>query len=180
MSAPDKIPAESPGATTTAGDGPTPARRPPVVEVAIASTLLVVFVVALALAWQWSFRAALTPLLAAGTGTVLSILHLVTSLTGHSRRRSAAVSGDETTRVLATAGRRAWTVALLWVGGFFLGTYVFGLALTGVFFALAYLRVQARAGWVASVVYATAVGLTVWVVFGLLFEIALPEGVLFT
>lgn len=150
------------------------------VEVAIAGTLLVTFVVAFVLAWQWSFRAALTPLLAAGTGAILSILHLVTSLTTRSRRTAAGVSGDETTRVLATADRRAWTVALMWVGGFFLGAYVFGLALTGVCFALAYLRLQARAGWVTSVVYASAVGLAAWAVFGLLFEIALPEGVLFT
>lgn len=159
-------------------------RRFDPVEVAISATLLVIFIVAFLLAGQWSFRAALTPLLTTGAGVALSGLHLARSLAGRTGRTRAEradgepPSGDEAAWVFATAGRRSWTAALLWVGGFFLSTFVVGLAVTGACFAFAYIRVQARASWLVSVVYGAVVGLVVWLVFGLLFEIALPEGLL--
>ena len=173
-------------------DGDTPAavaptavssvRRFDPVEVAMSAVLLAVFVIAVVLATQWSLRAALTPLLAAGTGAVLSGFHLVRSLTGRTGRSPTERSGDgppssdDATRVFVMAGRRSWTAALLWIAGFFLGTYVIGLVVTGAVFAVSYLRVQARASWPASVGYGVAVGLVVWLLFDVLFEIALPEG----
>lgn len=159
-------------------------RRSDPVEVAISATLLVIFAVAFLIAEQWSFRAALTPLLTTGAGVALSGLHLARSLAGRTGRTraeqsdGAPPSGDEASWVFATAGRRSWTAALLWVGGFVLSTFVVGLAATGACFAFAYLRVQARASWLVSAAYGVVVGLVVWLVFGLLFEIALPEGLL--
>ncbi|MFP5071325.1 tripartite tricarboxylate transporter TctB family protein [Pseudonocardia nantongensis] len=184
MSTADQVPdGDTPGAVAPTA-APSAVRRFDPVEVAMSAVLLAVFAVAVLLAAQWSFRAALTPLLAAGTGAVLSGLHLVRSLTGRAGRSRAQRSGegpppsDEATRVFATAGRRSWTVALAWVVGFFAGTYVIGLVVTGAVFALAYLRVQARASWPASVGYGVAVGLVVWLLFDVLFEIALPEGLM--
>ncbi|MEQ3549827.1 tripartite tricarboxylate transporter TctB family protein [Pseudonocardia nematodicida] len=149
--------------------------------VVISATLLVVFVVALVLAGDWSFRAALTPLLVSGTGAALSGLYLVTALVGRRRGRPPSAgdrpsSGDETARVFREADRRSWVSALLWTGGFFLATWVLGLAVTAACFAAAYLRVQARSGWPACLLYAVAIGLTTWLLFGVVFEIALPEG----
>ena len=150
--------------------------------VTISATLLTVFVAALVLAGQWSFRAALTPLLVSGAGAALSGLYLGRSLTsGRGGRRRAAdrqLAAEGAAPVFAAASRRSLGTALLWVAGFFLATYVVGLLVTGTCFALAYLRVQARASWRASLLYAAAFGIAAWLVLDVAFDIALPGGLL--
>lgn len=190
MSAADHAPPDDAG-TGTAEGGAIRDRRVDPAAVTISVTLLAVFLAGLVLAAQWSFRAALTPLLVSGVGAALSGLYLGRILTagrslttgrGGERRAERAddrqPAADIAAPVFATADRRSWGIALLWVAGFFLATYTVGLLVTGACFALAYLRLHARASWRAGLLYAAALGITAWLVFDVAFEIALPEGLL--
>ena len=146
--------------------------------------LLVVFVGALVLARQWGFRASLVPTLVSSVGIALTVVHLVLVVTGRSRVAAAVPAGGEPeveehdpVHVFATAGAQRWRSSLAWVVGFFVAVSVVGLIPTTVAFTAAYLRVSTPAGWRFSAIYAVTIGLVLWLVFGELLAIPLPEGV---
>jgi hypothetical protein len=155
-------------------------------DLAFTIVLLVVFVGALVLARQWGFRASLVPTLVSSVGIALTAVHLVLVLAG--RSRVAVTPGTSTAadpeieehdpaHVFAAAGAERWRSSLLWAAGFFVAVSVVGLIATTVAFTAAYLRVSVRAGWLFSAIYAVALGLLLWLVFGELLAIPLPEGV---
>jgi hypothetical protein len=151
-------------------------------DLAFTIVLLVIFVGALLLARQWGFRASLVPTLVSSVGIALTAVHLVLVLAGRSRVAVPAAADPEIeehdpAHVFATAGAERWRSSLLWVAGFFVAVSVVGLIATTVAFTAAYLRVSVRAGWLFSAIYAVALGLVLWLVFGELLAIPLPEGV---
>jgi hypothetical protein len=145
--------------------------------------LLVVFAGALVLARQWGFRASLVPTLVSSVGIALTAVHLVLVLSGRSRASASPAAADpeieehDPAHVFATAGAAHWRSSLAWLAAFLVAVPVVGLVATTVAFSAAYLRLGAKAGWRFSAIYAVALGLVLWLVFGELLAIPLPEGV---
>jgi hypothetical protein len=160
-----------------------PDRAQRTADLAFTVFLLVVFTGALVLARQWGFRASLVPTLVSGAGIGLSVAHLLLVLTGRSAAAPQPVMAEpeveehDAAHVFATAGARQWRSCLGWVAGFFVSVSVLGLIAPTVAFTAAYLRLSVRATWMFSAVYAVALGLVLWLVFGELIAIPLPEGV---
>lgn len=178
------------GRTTEAGavddsvpdDGTTSTSRPrrtTASEAVIAAGLAVVFGVALVLTRDWSFRAALTPVLVCVVGLALSVLHLLAALRAGRRSGGAAedhVAEHDPAYVLTTSTGPARRNTLLWIVGFFAATWLVGLLPTAVAFAAAYLRVAARAHLLYCLVYAALLGATLWLLM-VLTELPVPDGV---
>jgi MFS family permease len=159
---------------------PERARR--TADLAFTLALLVVFAGALLLARDWSFRASLVPTLVSAVGIGLGVAHLVLVLTGRSTQATTAAADPESeehdpAHVFATAGAASWRSCLAWAAGFFVAVYVVGLLVATVVFTAAYMRLNVKAGWRASAIYAAALGLVIWLVFGELLAIQVPEGV---
>jgi hypothetical protein len=150
-------------------------------DLAFTVVLLVIFVGALVLARQWGFRASFVPTLVASAGAALSALHLVLLLIG--RRRAAAPAADpepdehDPAQIFATTSATLWRSSLAWLAGFFVAVGVVGLIAATVTFVVAYLRLSVKASWRFSAIYAAAVGLVLWLVFGEVLAIQIPEGV---
>jgi Tripartite tricarboxylate transporter TctB family len=164
---------------TTAGTAPETTRR--TADVVFTVALLVIFVAALLLARQWSFRASLVPTLFSAVGIGLSAVHLVTLYAGRNRAPAPVavdpeIEEHDPAHVFATAGAADWRSCLAWAAGFFAGVYVAGLLVATVVFTAAYMRLNVRAGWRASALYALALGLALWLGLDQLLAIQLPEG----
>lgn len=178
---------------------PTPAKLR-VGDVVFAGLLLVLFVGGYLLAQAWPFRAALFPQLLSAAGIVFAVLKLA-GFAVQARRRAAArtavaeaspertvgdvelvTEDDEDDRsleyVFATAGRRAWGAALGWVAGFFLALWLFGVLIAVPVFALLYLRFAGKASWSSAAIYAAVVGGVLYVAFGRLLSVPMPNGIL--
>jgi hypothetical protein len=145
--------------------------------------LLLVFAGAYALSLGWPFRTALVPRLLSAAGALLAVLQLAVLAVG---TRRVAVSeqipgtdqGDDSVEyVFASAGRRAWSAALAWIGGFFVALWLLGTVVSVPLFALLYLRFAGKASWLAAAVYAAVAGTLVWVVLGRLLSVPMPTGV---
>jgi hypothetical protein len=150
-------------------------------DAVLAAMLLAVFVGAYALTLAWPFRTALFPRLVSAAGALLAVVELVV-LAIRARRAAAldeisSVDHDSVEYVFASAGRRAWSAALAWIGGFFVSLWVLGAVPTVPLFTLLYLRIAGKASWLAAAIYATVAGVVIAVVFGRLLSIPMPTGV---
>jgi hypothetical protein len=159
----------------------------PVADTIIAGGLLVIFGAAYAATWDWPIRTALFPRLVAGVLFLLAILELLSLLRDSTRgTMQAAKAAAEPSRedvnlqeleyVFAHADARAWTEALGWVAGFFIGLYVLGLYITAPVFAACYLWFVAKASWQVSLAYAAVIAVIFFVGFGQLLELPVPSG----
>ncbi len=171
-----------------------PASPPRVGDVVITVILLVAFISGYLAAQAWPFEAKLFPQLLCSAGAALALLKLVDFLiqVRHRQRRphgvtpgrvaaehAGAQDGPQHTPeyVFGTAGRRAWAAALGWVTTFFVALYLFGVFVTVPLFALAYLLICGRHGWLGATVYAGVAGGVVWFVFSRLLEVPMPAGI---
>jgi hypothetical protein len=172
-------------------------------DVVITLVLLVTFVSAYVVAQPWPFEAKLFPQLLCAAGVVLAVLKLVECLMQVRHRRqqlrrvgpggvaSVEVEADDEDDedgeqdgrehspeyIFGTAGRRAWAAALGWVATFFVALYLFGVFVTVPLFALAYLLICGRHGWLGATVYAGVAGSVVWFVFSHLLAVPMPAGI---
>jgi hypothetical protein len=160
-------------------------------DAVFAAALLTVFAGAFALSLEWPFRTALFPRLVTAAGALLAVAELV-ALSIRARRVAAQAAGqgvaadqipgadqgdDSVEYVFASAGRRAWSAALAWIGGFFVALWLLGAVPTVPLFTLLYLRFAGKASWLAAAVYAAVAGVVVAGVFGRLLSIPMPTGV---
>ena len=166
-------------------------------DLVITLVLLVTFVAAYLAARSWPFEARLFPQLLCSAGIALALLKLVDSLIQVRHRqhgmRPVSTAGFATGEaeadrggdgrehapeyIFGTAGRRAWVEALGWVATFFVALYLFGVFVTVPLFALAYLLICGRHGWLGATVYAGVSGGVVWFVFGHLLAVPMPAGI---
>jgi Tripartite tricarboxylate transporter TctB family len=152
-------------------------------DAVVATALLLVFAGACALSLAWPFRTALFPRLVSATGALLAVAELA-ALAIRARRVAATdqpaiddKAEGSAEYVFASAGRRAWSAALAWIGGFFVALWLLGTVPTVPLFTLLYLRIAGRASWLAAAIYAAVAGVIVAVVFGRLLSIPMPSGV---
>jgi hypothetical protein len=163
-------------------------------DIVITLILLVTFVSGYVVAQAWPFEARLFPQLLCGAGVALAVLKLVDCLvqvrhrqqglrrvgSGGTAVREAEPEGDPQHTpeyIFGTAGRRAWVAALGWVATFFVALYLFGVFVTVPLFALAYLLICGRHGWLGATIYAGVSGGVVWFVFGHLLMVPMPAGI---
>jgi hypothetical protein len=152
-------------------------------DAVLTACLLLVFVGACVLSLAWPFRTALFPRLVSAAGALLAVAELA-ALAIRARRVAATDQTpvdhkDESSAeyVFASAGRRAWSAALAWVGAFFVALWLLGAVPTVPLFTLLYLRIAGKASWLAAAIYAAVAGVIIAVVFGRLLSIPMPSGV---
>ena len=76
------------------------------------------------------------------------------------------------------ASRRSF-VAIGWILGFFAAILLFGFLLAVPIFLLAYLKLQAREGWIFSIVFTAVVWGAFWGLFDYLLHLPFAAGLLF-
>jgi len=165
----------------------------------ISLVLLALFTMGFFIALTWPPEAGRFPLIITIVGGLCSALLLVKTIqeTRKSPRKSASTTpGKEDTEtaeiseveekmedfdagyIFTVAGKKAWANALIWIGAFFLLTYIAGIYLAGAIFAVSYLRFGAKKSWVFSIVYATVLIGILWGLFNYFLALPLPKGIL--
>ncbi|MPZ89735.1 MAG: hypothetical protein GEU81_17100 [Nitriliruptorales bacterium] len=162
-------------------------------DLVITVVMLGMFVVGYVAAEAWPYRAALFPRLLSSAAIVLAILKLV-DLGLQWRRASprpaadqragdAELAGEEEEQdqsleyVFATAGGRAWSAALAWVAGFFVGLWLLGVFVMVPLFAFLYLLVVGKARWYSATIYALVCFAVLHVAFRELLAVPMPSGI---
>ncbi|MGH3341770.1 MAG: tripartite tricarboxylate transporter TctB family protein [Carbonactinosporaceae bacterium] len=165
---------------------PRPARAVRLGDVVIALFLLGVFVLGYVYAQAWPFRAKLFPEMVSTAGMALAALKLIgfavqASRGGTAKPRPDVSDQDQTPEtpeyVFGTAGRRAWAGALGWVAAFFLSLWLLGVFVTVPLFAISYLRIAGKAGWLGASVYGGVAGGVIWLVFSYVLAVPMPTGI---
>jgi len=70
-------------------------------------------------------------------------------------------------------------VILLWMSGFLMLVFFLGFYIGIILFSFAYLKVQARIGWIRSLLVSGTLWLFIFVIFGKGMELSLFKGILF-
>lgn len=86
--------------------------------------------------------------------------------------------GDDAEYVFATADRRTWQNALIWVVSFLALTGTLGLFISSGVFALLYLRFSANRTWRFSLTYAAVLSLFLLAMFRWILYVPTPIGVI--
>lgn len=131
--------------------------------------LLIVGVAAVAiyLAHDWPFKAALFPLAVSVPLVILGSLHLLQLIRAKEDTvESAAVDLEFTNDLPPELERRRVIGTFSWIAGFILCVYLIGFPPTVPLFILVYLRFESRGGWLWSFV----VAVITWVGFYGLFQ----------
>ncbi|MDX1381029.1 MAG: tripartite tricarboxylate transporter TctB family protein [Xanthomonadales bacterium] len=90
--------------------------------------------------------------------------------------RAAAIP-DPAPGASADRRRREWAAAG-WIGSLLLAAWLLGVVIGGALFCCAWLRWHAGERWRTAAVFGTALGLALWLVFGVLLRSALYPGLL--
>lgn len=164
-------------------------QRLPVADLVITGTLLVIFGAAWLLAGDWPARAALFPRIVTGAAFVLGVVAFIAFVCrGDSEEvptEPASPAGlaeedadtSDLEYVFATSSGKLWAQTLGWVVFFFVSLYALGLYMTAPIFAIAYLRLAARASWTLAITYAAALVLVFYGGFGQLLAQPVPSGI---
>ena len=145
-------------------------------DLAFALVLVAVFGYSFATALGYPEDARLLPLAVALPGLALAAIQVVLSLRPAPAPLESAA--DEETLTPRERTRRT-AEAAAWILGIFLAIYLIGFLIAVPVAAVAYLRVMAREGWVASLVVAVLCWALVFGIFDRVLHIPLPTGQLF-
>lgn len=173
--------------------------RKKIPDLVISFGLLALFTTGFVIALAWPPEAGRFPLAITIVGGLCSVLLLVKTIldTRNVQRRSTSTTpgkeDTETTEIaedeekmedfdagylFTTAGKKTWAVVLIWVGAFFLLTYIAGIYLAGAIFAVIYLRFGAKKSWTFSIIYAAVLIGILWGLFNYFLALPLPRGIL--
>ena len=156
-------------------------------------TVVVIMTAALIQTFEWPSEAAVFPRVVITSGLVFSVGLAITLgwKELHSRKTSGADvpvgatknmsennQSNEAEYIFATAGRRAWVVALLWITAFLTLMGTMGIFISSGTFALFYLRWGGEKSWKFSVIYAVILTLCLLTMFRWLLYIPTPIGIL--
>jgi hypothetical protein len=145
-------------------------------DLAFALVLVAVFGYAFATALGYPEDARLLPLAVALPGLALAAIQVVLSL----RPTPAPLESPADEETLTSGERTRRTAeAAAWILGIFLAIYLVGFLIAVPVAAIAYLRVMAREGWVASLVVAVLCWALVFGIFDRVLHVPLPTGQLF-
>lgn len=144
-------------------------------SLALAISILVLTGWGIFSALSWPLKAKLFPLvisiplfcLAAG-----EILWLVLGKTAASAAADFQLSDD----VAPELARRRTALAAAWMGGFFVAILLLGFSIAVALLLFAYLRLQAKRGWLFSAVFTAAVWGAFYGLFDLLLHLPFPAG----
>ncbi|TLP71215.1 tripartite tricarboxylate transporter TctB family protein [Nesterenkonia sphaerica] len=169
---------------------------PALSDVLIGVVSLLIFGAALLATLDWPIEAARFPRFISGIGLLCTLLFLGTlafrSLTtgptvtqdtegGPQESQTTEDPADEESvdvgYVFASAGAKEWVQTLLWLGAFFLLTYLFGVYIAGVTFAFLYLKYGASKSLVYCLVYSVVLGGSLWMLFSYFLGLPLPSGI---
>ncbi len=124
------------------------------------------------------FSAKLLPVIIIGMTFVFAATVLVKELRGGKAstevETAPAEAGTATTAVEEHAG---YLAAALWVGGFFLATYLLGFTVAIAAFVIAYLKMH-NSGWFRSITYSVLTTAVIYVLFQRLMGIDMYPGVI--
>jgi hypothetical protein len=147
-------------------------------DLAFALVLLAVFGYAFATALGYPEDARLLPLAVALPGLALAAIQVILSLRPLAGAAVERPVGDRETLTPGERTRRTTEIAA-WILGIFLAIYLVGFLIAVPLAAVAYLRVMAREGWVASLVVAVLCWALVFGIFDRVLHVPLPTGQLF-
>lgn len=159
-------------------------RRVPLADLLLTVGLLAIFAVAFLTARAWSFETGVFPRMITALGVVLALLHLAVLVMRrpapdlHAHGEDAEIEAVDVEYVFERAGTRLWLRNLGWIAGFFLLLYLAGIFVAAPVFTVAYLRLEARASWLLSVVYAVVVGAMLYLSFVVFLGLPTPPGLL--
>jgi len=129
--------------------------------------LLAVAGFAIVSAAQWSFKTGFFPLAVAIPLLLLTLLHAYLEAFGPPEiTKGAAVEASFSGDVPPEVARLRAAIIFAWIAGFIFAVYLIGFPLTVPFFILLYLKLQAGASRVQSILLAAIT----WIVFYLLFQ----------
>jgi hypothetical protein len=163
-------------------------------DIVFTFTVAVVMVLALIGTFEWPTKAAIFPRVVIVAGIVFSLglgvilvwkrfrhatAHPVDATVGSQGVQAPSDNqNDDAEYVFATAGRRAWNTALLWIVFFLVLTAVTGIFVSSGLFALLYLRFGAGKSWKFSLIYSTVLSICLLAMFRWLLYIPTPLGIL--
>lgn len=156
----------------------------------IGSAMLAIFVGAYLISQKWPLAAGLFPLFITISGAGLSVMFLITTVASVVRsradRRSAPVAvadprpepgsgetGDEMLSgaeeedfgmeyVFESTTAAQWARTLSWLVAYFAGIWVLGVVITTAIISFLYLKIEARAGMGAAVIYSVVLAGILW------------------
>jgi len=122
---------------------------------------------AVAYAHDWTFKAALFPVMTGIPLLVLALAQLVLDLRGHPQTREGPVMDlQQTSDVPAELARRRTIAIFVWMAGFIVLVLMLGFSLAVPVFAFSFLMFQSSSGLKISLV----IGASAWGFFHVLFE----------
>lgn len=187
----------------TAPERPVQSKVDLIGNIVIAVVMLVIFVGAYLMAQKWPFAAGLFPLFITITGAALAVLFLIAAVVSVLRARgdrlpeavpvpehrpepAAGETGDEMLSgaeeedfgleyAFGNATAAQWARTLGWLAAYFVGIWVLGVVITTAIVSFLYLRIEARAGAVAAVIYGVVLAGILWLSQEYL-QLSLPTG----
>jgi hypothetical protein len=167
-------------------------------DAVIAATLLGLFIYVAIDALSWPLRSRLAPITLAVLGIVFCVLKLGQILVANVRSRRevalpVAVGAPSDTEVIigddedddpsleyafTRASRTAWLRSLGWVAAFFIAVWVIGIYPIIPIFSVLYLTIEGRVRWYWALLAAVITGGILYVGFGLLLNLQVPDGLL--
>ena len=131
---------------------------------------------------QWTFRAALFPMIMGSCALLLSVIEIIMTLleregTG-SEKQPDAMDYKLAEQVDAALTNRRTAMAFRWIIGFFLLIVLFGLNLGIVLFVFSYIKISGKETWPVAIIVTAGSWLLFWGLFVWLLNTPMPEGLI--
>jgi hypothetical protein len=130
-------------------------------------------------ALAWPLKTALFPLVISIPLFCLAAAEVVAITLARSRSAAIEQAQDAPAEVAGTVALRRSFVAIGWILGFFAVILLFGFLVAVPIFLLAYLKVQAKEGWLFSIVFTAVIWAAFWGLFDYSLHLPFASGLVF-